>query len=315
MSRTPGRDACVSVIVPTFGTDAGELRSTIESVLGQSMASLECIVVDDGSPEPFSGLESRIHDERLLWHACTENRGVSVARNAGIDRAGCDALAFLDAGDLWQPTKLQRQLEVFRRHGGRKVVYCGVRMRKDDRWRYIRPRHRGDLRDVLLVANVLTGSCSSVMVSREMIRRCGRFEESHDIPEDHDLWIRMAELYEFDFVDEPLVTIVSKEQSRSADPIRKSETYLALLARHRHALVERGLLDQAMANYARRIGALYRKRGAYGRSLSWSAVEASLDPSARSVLKCLVSMTEAVTRRAILEDLYYRFPRLLGGRP
>jgi len=116
--------------------------------------------------------------------------------------------AKLDAID-----KLARQRDLFASRGASiGLVYCGYslideRGRPSDRT-VIAPRLRGDVLAELLVAgNLISGSRSAVVVRRSLLERAGGFDESLSFVEDWDLWLRLAELCEVDFVPEPLVAI------------------------------------------------------------------------------------------------------------
>jgi glycosyltransferase involved in cell wall biosynthesis len=92
----------VTVIVPTFGRPA-YLAEAVDSVLGQRERDLECIVIDDASPEP-------VHvprDPRLLVVRRTDNGGPAAARNTGLDAARGEVVCFLDDDDLWLPQRLE----------------------------------------------------------------------------------------------------------------------------------------------------------------------------------------------------------------
>ena len=98
----------ISVIVPVYKVEA-YLPACVESVLAQTYQNFELILVDDGSPDncpalcdDFAARDSRI---RVIHK---ENGGVSSARNAGIDAAKGDYLAFLDSDDLWSPLFLEQ---------------------------------------------------------------------------------------------------------------------------------------------------------------------------------------------------------------
>lgn len=98
----------ISVIIPVFKVEA-YLTACVESVLAQTYQNVEIILVDDGSPDScpqmcddFAAKDSRI------WVIHKENGGLASARNAGIDAAHGDYLAFLDSDDLWTPVFLER---------------------------------------------------------------------------------------------------------------------------------------------------------------------------------------------------------------
>jgi len=110
--EVPGRDhpVQVSVIIPTYNYGRF-LLECLESVFAQSVKNLEVIVVDDGSTDNTSEILASISDFRLKVIR-TANRGVSAARNTGLQTAAGEFLAFLDADDRWRPEKLERQLGV-----------------------------------------------------------------------------------------------------------------------------------------------------------------------------------------------------------
>jgi glycosyltransferase involved in cell wall biosynthesis len=99
----------VSVVIPCYNA-ACFLHETLASVLRQTHPPLEVIVVDDGSTDNSAAIaESFGPCVRVIRQ---KNQGESVARNRGIDEAKGDWIAFLDADDFWEPTKLERQLGV-----------------------------------------------------------------------------------------------------------------------------------------------------------------------------------------------------------
>lgn len=105
----------VSIITPTYNS-ADFVRETIESVLAQTFQDWEMLIVDDGSTDETLGIVDALArtDARLKVTRLSENAGPAVARNTGIDLASGRYIAFIDADDLWLPTKLERQLEFMR---------------------------------------------------------------------------------------------------------------------------------------------------------------------------------------------------------
>ena len=100
----------ISVIVPTYncGRFIGE---AIESILRQTHAPDEIIVVDDGSSDDTEEVVGRFVDPRLRYIR-QDNAGVSVARNTGLSAASGEYVAFLDADDRWRPRSLERLYEL-----------------------------------------------------------------------------------------------------------------------------------------------------------------------------------------------------------
>jgi len=104
------RRIVVSVVIPTYNYGRF-IAEAVESVRRQTHREVEIIVVDDGSTDDTQAVLASIRDERLIVIR-TENRGISAARNTGLDRATGEYIAFLDADDRWLPEKLARQVAI-----------------------------------------------------------------------------------------------------------------------------------------------------------------------------------------------------------
>ena len=102
----------VSVVMPLHNS-SDFMGEGVESVLRQSFADLELILVDDcsGDDSLARAREFAARDERIVVVAMPENGGGGASRNAGIARARGRYVAFLDADDLWEPDKLKIQLD------------------------------------------------------------------------------------------------------------------------------------------------------------------------------------------------------------
>lgn len=97
-----------SVIIPAYNA-ANTLRSTIESVLSQTLADFDIFIVDDGSTDDTVRVALRIAAEDMRVRVVSQpNEGVSSARNFGAQLAKGRLLAFLDADDQWAADKLER---------------------------------------------------------------------------------------------------------------------------------------------------------------------------------------------------------------
>jgi glycosyltransferase involved in cell wall biosynthesis len=96
----------VTVITPAYNASA-TLLEAVQSALGQTVADLEVIVVDDGSVEPAADALRGLRDPRLCVIRSDTNQGVSAARNRAVAAARAPVLAQLDADDLWRPNHLE----------------------------------------------------------------------------------------------------------------------------------------------------------------------------------------------------------------
>jgi glycosyltransferase involved in cell wall biosynthesis len=105
----PTDTPAVSVVIPCYN-GARFLRETLASVARQTSPAAEVIVVDDGSTDDSGAIAESFAP--LVRVVRQPNRGESAARNRGIDLAAGDWVALLDADDVWEPQKLQRQVEI-----------------------------------------------------------------------------------------------------------------------------------------------------------------------------------------------------------
>lgn len=98
----------ISVIIPVYMTET-YLKPCIESVLSQTYQNIEIILIDDGSLDECPLICDAYAERDIRIHVIhKENGGLSSARNAGLDIAQGEYIAFLDSDDLWHPLFLQR---------------------------------------------------------------------------------------------------------------------------------------------------------------------------------------------------------------
>jgi len=97
-----------TIVIPVFN-GSSTLREAIESALAQSYSFFEVLVVDDGSTDDSAEIVSSYDDPRLRM-VQQENGGLNSARNTGIREARADFVGLLDADDIWEPTKLAKQM-------------------------------------------------------------------------------------------------------------------------------------------------------------------------------------------------------------
>ena len=199
-------DADVSVVIPTYDS-AAVLTDAIDSVLAQTRPADEIIVVDDGSTDDTAQV-CKAYGDRIRCIR-QENQGASVARNTGIAAACGNWLAFLDADDTWEPQKLALQLDALAQHPEADfAVTAALVWSPDDRtyyqYRWDGPIEPDTMRAELLVRNIFTGICSSLLVRREALESVGCFAPGK-ASEDRRLAIDLLERHRAVLIDGALI--------------------------------------------------------------------------------------------------------------
>jgi glycosyltransferase involved in cell wall biosynthesis len=195
----------VSVVIPNYNYGR-YLSQAINSVLGQSYPNIEIIVVDDGSTdESAEVLALYANHIRVVKQ---RNRGVSVARNAGAELAIGDFLAFLDADDVWMPTKLQRQIEYFQRDPELGLVHCGmvyIDSASTHLHQCLDGREGWIAEKILLFESAVLGAGSTAVVPCHAYKKVGGFDTNLSTSADWDFCYRVAYHWKIGFVPEILV--------------------------------------------------------------------------------------------------------------
>jgi glycosyltransferase involved in cell wall biosynthesis len=218
-----GSNPLVSVIIPTFNR-AHLLPRAIESIRRQSYSPIELIIVDDGSTDGTQEIIGTLEIPGLIYLRQARNEGASAARNAGIDRATGEYVAFLDSDDEWLPNRLSAAIERFRWSELRPlgVVSCGHRaLRANGRTTEWIPKRRGWLLpDLMLQRNLGIGNPFLVIDAALLRRYQIRFDTSMQSREEWDLAVQLAKHAQFDFVPEPLVVVHHHDGARLWNPER-----------------------------------------------------------------------------------------------
>jgi len=221
--------ARVSVVIPTFNC-AQFIIEAIESVLNQTYKNYEIIVVNDGSTDNTEEVLSSYL--KKIKYIRQENGGPSKARNNGINNSKGEYIAFLDADDIWLPTKLKYQLDFFEKCSDISVVisnffYFGEETLKSATGFERRPHiwnipyygvekgynifKRNIFQDIIMETFIHT---STVIVRKSCFKKVGPFDE-RILAEDWQMWLRLAKAFKFGFIDKPLVNVRIYKESTS----------------------------------------------------------------------------------------------------
>lgn len=184
----------ISVIIPVYNRPLA-VRRAIDSVLKQSYAAHEIIVVDDASCDGTPA-ELQRYRGKIQLISLPQNRGVSAARNTGIKAASGDWLAFLDSDDEWLPEKLKMAEEFHHRHPDYLIfqseeIWVRNGRRVNPKRKHQKPQ--GWIFEPSLALCLV--SPSAVVIHRSLFHSVGLFDETLPVCEDYDLWLRIARHY------------------------------------------------------------------------------------------------------------------------
>ena len=193
----------VSVVIPTYNR-INLLERAVNSVIRQTKNAFEIIVVDDGSDDNSSEMVKQKFGSVILVRQ--ENRGVSAARNKGIEISKGDWIALLDSDDEWKPNKLEKQInalnkdpDCFFSHTNETWIRNGVRINQGKRHK----KYGGYIFDKCL--DICRISPSSVLFKKSILEHVGLFDDNLHVCEDYDLWLRITREHKILFIDEPLI--------------------------------------------------------------------------------------------------------------
>ncbi|MBR8835694.1 MAG: glycosyltransferase [Stigonema ocellatum SAG 48.90 = DSM 106950] len=252
----------VSIVIPAYNAIA-YLPEAVDSVLQQTFTDFEVLIVDDGSSDGTVEWANQMTDPRVRVISQT-NQGSSGARNTGITAAKGEYIALLDADDLWEPTKLEKQLRYLSENPSVGLV---------DTWTILVDQQGKSMGKVVVsyaesdnvwkqLVQFKTVCCcdSTPVIRRSCFETVGLFNGDLRFLEDLDLWIRLASRYTFGVVKEPLVRYRQHPGSKSTNCQGTLEAF-------------RTIIEKAFESVSAELLPL-RERG-YGRVnlyLAWKAI-------------------------------------------
>lgn len=246
----------VSVIISTYNRSEYLLRS-VKSVLAQTYENFELLIIDDASTDETTDVINSFLDPRIRYIRHERNKGGPAARNTGIENSKGELIAFLDDDDEWMPEKLQKQVDLLS-HAPANVglVYCGLLVIGPDGQTIVHkdiPFLQGSVYEYLLRGSGI-GTVSRVLVRRSCFDKAGFFDEQLKSCQDWDMWLRVARLFDVEFIPDVLVKIYQHDAQISCDfgalipgRIRMIEKHYDEFAHYPHILV----------HHLKRIGKLY----------------------------------------------------------
>lgn len=208
-------------MIPAYNV-ASYIEAAIDSALAQTVGDLEVIVVEDGSTDDTADVIAQVsarHCDPRLKVLHRANGGLAAARNTGILMSSGQYIGFLDADDIWLPTKAQRHIDLMHLDPTIGISFSNSRYILED----------GTITPHLLRADKLrpgfhdmirrnhVGNGSAPIVRRACFDQAGRFNETLKSCEDYEMWCRILWLTDFriEGIDEPLTLYRIRDTSLS----------------------------------------------------------------------------------------------------
>lgn len=227
----------ISVIMPVYNGET-YVREALDSILGQTYADFEFIIIDDASDDGTAAILDTYADERIVRLRNEENRGNYPSRNSGLARAKGKYVCVMDADDIACPERFQKQLEYLETHPH--LLAAGSRFRFSDGYLRPIPLASEEIRLYLLEENCFLHS--SLMIRTTPLKRLGGYREEFVYSADYDLVCRLSLLGDIENMPDLLMTYrwhpsqisqqYNKKQREYADLIRQ-QYQLAFIDRYK----------------------------------------------------------------------------------
>ncbi|MEG4109372.1 glycosyltransferase family 2 protein [Microcoleus sp. S13_C5] len=234
----------VSVIIPAYNAESF-IEETLKSVLAQTYPAIEVLVVDDGSQDRTAEIVEKISKKYShVQLVKQQNAGVAAARNLGIQKSRGEYIAPIDADDIWYPENIEKQVQCML-EGGEEVgvVYSWTVDLDEKGWLtggFRSYRIEGDVYGTLIGHNFI-GNASASLIRRSCLEKVGVYdktlkERNAQGCEDWDLYLRIAEIYQFRAVPEFLIGYrrMYNTMSTNYTTMANSHSLMLQAAKQRH---------------------------------------------------------------------------------
>ena len=273
----------VSVILPAYNAEPF-IERTLTSVLTQTYTNIEVLAIDDGSEDRTGQiLESFAKNDSRVRLYKQKNAGVAAARNLAIEQSTGDYVAPIDADDIWYPQKLQKQVQCMLSAAPSVGLVYAWQVRIDEEDMILGPVDiqsyedfssvEGNVLPALVYCNFL-GSASTPLIRRSCLQQVGVYNtllKARDAQgcEDWDIYLRIAEQYEFRVVREFLIGYrqVESSMSRNVKAMAKSIDLVMSDLRPKHPEIPDYLYEFSASNSAIYLSGMSETCGDYASAL------------------------------------------------
>ena len=210
----------VDVVIPTY-QETSRLFRAVRSALDQTSPVDQIYVIDDGSDyEVQESLRNHLSQDSRVTLIFNKHTGLpGVGRMDGIRLSSANWVAFLDADDFWEPTKIDKQLTLARDTGTQFVCTNGIKVKNGNQFGNYFPD--GAVSQTISFSDLLRDNkviASSVLAERSLLLDVGTFSSGHHVRavEDYATWLRCSSITKISYLQLPLVYYEISEHGLSA---------------------------------------------------------------------------------------------------
>ena len=216
----------VSIITGVYNAE-NYIRETIDSVLSQTLENFEWIVIDDGSKDKTTDILKGFSDGRIKLVQQT-NMGLTATLNSCLKLSTGNYIARIDADDLWEKTKLQKQVDFLEKYPEYSMIATNYEQISESGDRLGR-RHCPHIGDHEQICKAFIRfnpfAHSSVMFRKNVYEEIGGYNPDFKYTQDYEYWIRIASNYKLCSLEEVLTYHRLSYQSISFSKLRAQRTY------------------------------------------------------------------------------------------
>ncbi|WP_332694874.1 glycosyltransferase [Halalkalibacter lacteus] len=229
----------VSIIIPFYNCQY--VNEAIESALNQNYSNIEIIVVDDGSTKYVNKVKKYVNRIKYIKKP---NGGTASALNTGIKNASGDYIMWLSSDDVFQPSKISKQL-FFMKEKNASICYSPYIL-VNERTVPVSGKVDGQFyfRDHKEFYRNLQKNCfvngSTIVIRKDVFSKVGLFNEKIRYAHDYDYWLRAAQLYQFYYLDEPLVLYrIHEKMTTKKKRVPLIKEFAQVKRKHRNTALKR----------------------------------------------------------------------------
>lgn len=204
--------------MPAFNC-ADFIKESIDSVINQTYTNWELIIINDCSTDNTKEILDTFSDERIRIYNNEKNYGVAYSRNKGISLSSGKWIAFIDSDDLWDASKLKKQLDFI--NDEKNFIFTGSKFinEKGEQKNYVLKVPLKINKEELLKQNLI--SCSSVLINKEIISKYRFPDEIKEIHEDYATWLTILSDIKYAYgINEPLLIYRLRTKSKSFNKLK-----------------------------------------------------------------------------------------------